>query len=254
MRLPRRLQHGESAELVEHLGELRGRLVISLLALAAAFAVTYTFHHQLLNWLNVPLGHRRPITLDVSEAFLTSFKVSAYAAFALALPVILWQLWAFLAPALSPQIRRSLSGFVAFATALFVLGIGFAYRVVLPPAIHFLTNYDAHQFRIQVRASSYYSFVLLVLLAVGIVFELPIFILALVRLTVLSSRTLRKKRRLGYVIVAALAVALPGVDPVTTTMEMVPMLLLFESTIWLAVLFERRWQPTPQTGPLQSAQ
>lgn len=253
MRLPRRLEHGQSAELVDHLGELRGRLVVSLVALAAGFAVAYTFHHHLLNWLNGPLGHRRPVTLDVSEAFLTSFKVSLYAGFALASPVILWQLWAFLAPALTPQLRKSLNGFVVFSTALFAVGVGFAYKVALPAAVHFLTTYDSHQFTIQVRASSYYSFVLIVLLAVGIVFELPIFILALVRLRVLSSRTLRRKRRVGYVIVAALAVALPGVDPVTTAMEMVPMLLLFEGSIWLSVLFERRWTLATRASELQSA-
>jgi sec-independent protein translocase protein TatC len=108
--------------------------------------------------------------------------------------------------------------------------------------VHFLTNYDSSIYNIQVRASSYYSFALMVLLSVALVFELPIFILALVRLGVTSAGKLRRKRRLGYFSMAALAVALPGVDPVTTAMEMIPLLILFEGSIWLSVMFERRWR------------
>jgi sec-independent protein translocase protein TatC len=242
MRL-RRLDHEEQAELVEHLGELRTRLVVSLVAVGVGFAVAYVFHGTLLHWLNAPLpdGHRRPVTFGVTEPFMTSFKVSLYAGFALALPVVLWQLWAFLAPAFQQNVQRTLATSVASATALFALGVGFGYRVVLGPSVHFLTTYDSHLYDIQIRASSYYSFVLMVLVAVGIVFELPVFMVALVRLRVVSSATLRRKRRLGYVLVAALAVALPGIDPVTTTLEMVPMLVLFEGSIWLSVILERRW-------------
>jgi sec-independent protein translocase protein TatC len=250
MRLPRRLAHGQSAELVEHLGELRSRLLVVLLALGAGFAVAYGFHHQLIDWLNQPLpaGHRRPVTFGVAEPFMTSLKVSLYAGFALALPVLLWQLWSFLAPAIDRKAERAISGFVAFASVLFGLGVAFAYKVALPAAIHFLTNYDSSVYNIQIRASSYYSFALLSLLAVGLVFELPIFLLALVRIGVLTAAKLRRNRRIGYVAMAALAVALPGVDPVTTAFEMLPLMALFELSIWLSVLFERRWRaPEPVT-------
>src|SRR6478609_4638044 len=244
MRLPRRLRHDQTAELVEHLGELRSRLVIMLLALAGGFAIAYGFHHELLHWLNQPLppGRRRPVTFGVAEPFMTSIKVSLYAGFALALPVILWQLWAFLAPAVDRNTQRTIAGFVVFATGLFAIGVAFAYKVALPAAVHFLTNYDKGLYDIQIRASSYYSFALLSLIAVGLVYELPIFVLALVRLRVLSSAKLRGNRKIGYVAMAALAVALPGVDPVTTAFEMLPLMLLFESSIWLAVVFERRWE------------
>ncbi|MDQ2913938.1 MAG: twin-arginine translocase subunit TatC [Chloroflexota bacterium] len=244
MRLPKRLLHGEPAELVDHLGELRSRLVIVLVALAGGFAIAYGFHHELINWLNQPLpaGRRRPVTFGVTEPFMTSLKVSLYAGFALAFPVILWQLWSFLAPALDKRVRHSILGFVAFATGLFAFGVAFSYKIALPAAVHFLTNYDARVYNIQIRASSYYSFALLSLIAVGIVFELPIFILCLVRIGVLSSAKLRRNRRIGYVAMAALAVALPGVDPVTTAFEMVPLMGLFELSVWLSVLFERRWQ------------
>ena len=112
---------------------------------------------------------------------------------------------------------------------------------MLPAAVHFLTTYDQDQFNILIRAKDYYNFVLLVLIAVGVVFLMPIFVLALARLGILPSSKLRRNRRFGYVAVAALAVALPGVDPVTTTMEMIPLMVLFELSIWLAVFFDRRW-------------
>src|SRR5947208_5591563 len=241
-RLPRRLRHGEEATLVEHLDELRSRIFVSLGALVVGFAVAFVFHRHLLHWLNAPLpaGRGNPITLGVAEPFLTAMKVSLMAGFALALPVVLWQLWSFLAPAVEEHAERMVLVFVLFATALLVAGVAFGYWIVLPKAVHFLTNFDQNEFKIQIRAKDYYSFVLTVLFAVGLVFELPIFILALVRLDVLSTETLRSNRRLGYFIVAVIAVLLPGIDPVTTTFEMVPLLALYEGSIWLAVLVERR--------------
>lgn len=243
MRLPRRLGHGDTAGLVDHLGELRARLFVSLAALVGGSTGAFAFHHRLIHWLNAPLpAGRQPVTLGVAEPFTTSLKVSLYAGFALALPVILWQVWSFLAPAVDRKTERALGGFVVFATVLFAAGATFGYVLALPAAVRFLTNYDSSIYDIQVRASSYYSFALMVLLSVALVFELPIFILALVRLGVTSAAKLRRKRRLGYFSMAALAVALPGVDPVTTAMEMIPLVVLFEGSIWLSVLFERRWR------------
>ena len=109
-----------------------------------------------------------------------------------------------------------------------------------PAALKFLTTYDQSIYNIQIRAQDYVSFAVMVLVAVGVVFELPAVIVTLVRLGIVSSRTLRKQRRIGYVVVAAIAVALPGVDPVTTVFEMVPLMVLFEASIWLSVLVERR--------------
>jgi sec-independent protein translocase protein TatC len=241
--LPRKLSHGEEATLVEHLGELRTRLVYCLLAVGVAFIVTYVFHHHILDWLNRPLPpeHKKPTTFGVAEPFITSVMVSFWAAIALALPVILWQFWSFFAPAVAEHTQRRILGFVFFATLLFAAGLAFGYFIALPAAVTFLTNYDSDQFNILVRAKDYYNFVLLVLIAVGIVFLLPIFVLALARIGILPSRKLRRNRRIGYVTVAALAVALPGVDPVTTTIEMIPLMILFELSIWLAVFFDRRW-------------
>jgi sec-independent protein translocase protein TatC len=253
-RLPRRLRHGEEATLVEHLDELRSRIFVSLGALIVGFVIAFIFHHAILDWLNAPLPAERdkPITLSVAEPFLTAIKVSLLAGFGLALPVILWQLWSFLAPAVEERSERMVLTYVVFATGLLVAGVSFGYWVVLPKAINFLTNFDESHFQIEIRAREYYGFVMTVLLAVGLVFQLPIFMLALVRLGVLSTDTLRSNRRLGYFIVAVIAVLLPGIDPVTTVLQAVPLIVLYELSIWLAVFVERRaarGQPASLTEP-----
>jgi sec-independent protein translocase protein TatC len=252
-RLPRRLNHGEEATLVEHLGELRARLVISLLAVAVAFTVSFVFHDTLIHWLNQPLPavRRHPVTFGVSEPFVTSVMVSLYAGFLLALPVILWQVWSFFAPAMQESTQRVVGVFVLFATVLLAAGIAFAYWIALPAAVHFLTNYDSNLYNIQIRARDYYSFASLVLLALGVVFELPIFILALVRLRIVTAAKLRRGWRIGIVAVAALAVVLPGIDPVTTMAEMGPLLALYFLSIALAGVFERRWDAVRR--PLEPA-
>jgi len=241
-RLPRRLAHDEHADLVGHLDELRTRLVVCVIAVAAGFGVAYAFHARVIAFLNgaLPAAHRHPVTFGVAEPFLISMKVSLVAGFALALPIVLWQVWSYLAPAFAQNVQRAVAGLVVAATALFAVGVVFADRVALPAAVHFLTSYDDQIYAIQIRAQDYYYFALMVLVAVGLVFELPIFVLALVRLGVTSSAKLRRNRRIGYAVVAGLAVALPGVDPVTTLFEMVPLLLLYEASIWLSVALERR--------------
>ena len=244
-RLPRRLEHGEEATLVEHLDELRKRIFVAGGALLVAFIGAYVFHHRIVNWLNkpLPLERRHPITFGVAEPFTTSLMVSFFTAVVITLPILLWQIWAFLAPAFDQRTQRGVRWLVAFATLLTIAGILFGYYIVLPNALSFLTHYDDNLYNIQIRAKDYYSFVTLVLLAVGIVFQVPLFILGLVRLGVLTSRKLRKNWRVGIVSMTALAVALPGVDPVTTLLEMVPLISLYLVSLALSGFFERRWRP-----------
>ena len=241
-RLPRRLGHGEEATIAEHLDELRGRLFVVVGSLVVTTVVAYAFHSRLLTWLERPLppGHRRLVTLGVAEPFTVSLTVSLYAGVVLASPVILWQVWAFFAPAFEPAAERKLFGLVGFAAALGAAGVAFGYWIVLPRAMHWLTNYDSSVFLHLIQARAYYSFVATVLLGIVIVFQLPLVVLGLVGLGVLSSRTLRKHRRVGYFVVAVVALALPGPDPMTTFLELIPMWALFEGSIWLAVLFECR--------------
>jgi sec-independent protein translocase protein TatC len=238
----RRLGHGEQATLVEHLGELRGRLFVCLGAICVGLIVAYIFHSRLVHWLELPLPpeHRKLVTFSVAEPFMTSFMVSLYAGLLVAMPICIYELWAFFAPALDDSAQRSIVGLTLFATVLGIGGLLFGYFVALPAALKFLTNYDSHLYTIQIRARDYISFATMVLIAVTVVFEVPVVILGLVRVRVLSYDKLKRNRRIGYVLMAALAVALPGVDPVTTTIEMIPLMILFEGSIWLAYLSERR--------------
>jgi sec-independent protein translocase protein TatC len=242
--LPRRLRHGEEATLVEHLEELRTRLFICLIALAATFVVTYTFHGTLLNWLNRPLPAKfeRPVTFSPIEPFTTSIWVSLWAALVLALPIIFWQVWAFFAPALDEGHQRSMAVLVAFSGVLALGGIAFAYWVVLPPAIHFLTNYDSAHYTILIRARDYYKFAAIVLLGVAIAFEVPVFVLGLVRLRILSAARLRRTWRIGVFVMVVVGVALPGVDPISTILTTLPLVALYLLSIGLASILEPRWR------------
>ena len=241
--LPRRLYHGEEATLVEHLDELRSRLIIALIAIAPAFLLTFTFHEQIMEWLTGPLpDDKKLVTLGVTEPFTTSVKVSLLAALAIVLPILLWQAWAFLAPAVQPHFERVVLAFVILATGLFVAGVTFMYYVVLPRALDFLTSFDAELYNIQIRASYYYTFAAMTLLAGGLAFLMPIFVLALVRLRVLTSDQLRRNRRIAFVVLLVFAILLPTVDPVSLVLEVVPLVLLFEMAIWISVFMEKRWQ------------
>jgi|SRR4249920_2968654 len=242
--LPRRLRHGEEASLVEHLEELRTRLFICLIAIAAAFVVTYTFHGRLLHWLNQPLppDHRRPYTFSPIEPFTTSIWVAIWAAFLIALPIVFWQVWAFFAPAIEEGHQRSIAVLVAFSAILGIGGITFAYWVVLPPAIHFLTNYDKEHYTIIIQARPYYRFVAVVLLGVALAFEVPIFVLGLVRLRILSAARLRRTWRIGVFVMVVIGVALPGVDPISTVLTVLPLVALYLLSIGLATILEPRWR------------
>jgi len=240
--LPRRLGHGEEATLVEHLEEFRSRLIVALFAIIPIFIVTFVFHERIMEWLTGPLpDDKKLVTLGVTEPFTTSVKVSFIAAIAIALPILLWQAWAFLAPAVEPHFERVILVFVLLAMTLFVCGVLFMYYIVLPRALDFLTSYDDNIYDIQIRASYYYSFAAMTLLAGGLAFLMPIFVLALVRLRVLTSDRLRKNRRIAYVVLLVFAILLPTVDPISLAFETIPLLVLYEMSVWLSVLMERRW-------------
>jgi sec-independent protein translocase protein TatC len=254
-RLPRRLTHGEEASLVEHLEELRTRVIISLGSVGVFFIFTYAFRKTIIGWLSAPLDGKEPLTLSPTEPFTTSFNVAFYAAVALAIPILVWQTWAFLAPAFEEGQQRAVFRLVLVATALLAAGMAFAYWIVLPNAVPFLLNYDSDLYQAQVRAREYYSFAAVTILGCGVLFELPIFILGLVRLGILSAARLRQNRRIGVGLCIIAVVLLPGVDFVSMGLQALPILILFEASIWAAVFFERRWEaagvlhePLTETG------
>ena len=241
-RLPRRLSHGEEATLVEHLEELRQRLFVCIAAVAIGFVVGYILHGHLIHWLtlDLPAKHRQLTTLSIGEPFMTSVWVSLWFGFLLALPVVLWQAWSFFIPAFESTNARLLKAFVVFASLLLCAGVAFGYFVALPAASKFLTNYDSSVYAQQIQAKPFLTFATHVLLAMALVFELPIFVIGLTRLGVLTTAKLRRNRRIGYFIVVCIGVALPGVDPVTTTIETIPLIVLYEVSIWVCALLDRR--------------
>ena len=150
MRLPRRLSPGEEATRVEH-STSRARACSSRSARSSSPVVAHIFHERLIKWSASPAG-RQGARRSATEPFTTSIKVSLYAAFALALPVLLWQLWSFLAPAMEESAQRVVAVFVGIATVLFAGGLAFGYFVLMPKAIEFLMNYDSDLYDIQIRA------------------------------------------------------------------------------------------------------
>lgn len=238
----------ERLTLVEHLDELRTRLIISVVVLGLACALCFWQNHLLLEAINAPLPTgKQPITLSPAEPFLTTFKVSMYAGIVLALPILLYEAYAFLLPAFGRTERRVILPFLVLAPVLFIAGVVFGYFVVLPAAIKFLLNFNTGQFHVQVRAGDYYSFVILTLMAMGVVFQVPTGTLALTRLGITTPEKLRQNRRYAYLAMAVIAMLLPGTDPVTMLVELVPLLLLYEVSIVLARFFG---QPAAGTGPV----
>jgi sec-independent protein translocase protein TatC len=221
--------------LVEHLDELRNRIIVSAAVLVVACGLCFWQNHLLLEIANKPLPNGiKPITFGVTEPFMSTLKISIYAGILISLPVILYQAYAFLLPALKPTERRFILPFVILTPALFIAGVVFSYFIVVPAATKFLLHFNEGQFNIQVRASNYYSFLILTLLALGFVFQIPMGIVALTRLGIMTPKQLSQNRRYAYLILAIVAMLLPGTDPVTMLIELAPLLVLFEFSLILA--------------------
>ncbi|MFL5908081.1 MAG: twin-arginine translocase subunit TatC [Solirubrobacterales bacterium] len=226
--------------LVEHLDELRTRIIISIAAFAVAFALCFWQNSRLLDIANGPLpGDLTPITFGVAEPFTTTVTISAYAALVISLPVILYQAYAFVLPALSTREKGVVVPFLIMVPVLFVAGVVFGYFVVLPAATKFLLNFNDNQFNIQVRARDYYSFFTLTLGVMGLIFQLPVGLLAVTRLGIVTPEQLRQNRRYAVLVLAVLAMLLPGTDPVSMLLELVPLLLLYEGSLLLTRFFGR---------------
>jgi sec-independent protein translocase protein TatC len=242
--MPRRVRavsHDDRLSLVEHLDELRSRIVVCLAVFGVALALCFWQNHLLLELASGPLpsDHKKLLTFGITEPFTTTLTVSAYGAIVLALPIVLYQLYAYVLPAFSPGERRVVLPILLLFPLLFLTGIAFAYFVVMPAAVKFLLNFNDSQFNVQVRARDYYSFFSTTMLAGGLIFQLPLAILASTRLGIVKVSQLRSNRRYAYLACAVLAAALPGVDPVSMVIEMVPLLVLYELSILLARAFGR---------------
>jgi sec-independent protein translocase protein TatC len=300
--------HEDRLTIVDHLDELRTRLILCAITLAVAFGLCFWQNHALLDILNKPLkdstqqtqkgrlgqvataqlevqkgfaatarafsalaaarnltpAQRRvlvaaaaetagaaralpkttparvPITTGVGEPFTVTLTIAAYFALLLSLPVLLYQAYAFVLPAFSPSERRLALPMMLMVPVLFLTGIAFGYYLVVPPAISFLQNFNNENFDVLIQAKDYYRFFFLALLSTGLVFQLPVGLLTLNAFGIVKARQLRASWRYAVVAIAVVAAVLPGVDPVTTVILMVPLLLLYLLSILLLTFADRR--------------
>jgi len=314
-----RVGHEDRLTVVDHLTELRGRLIISLAALAVAFGLCMWQNHALLHVINKPLSTQtqkqvkkgngplgatytvqqsartvatqlqavtgaldrrgsgvspatraalagvspqleeaikrlskapvgnKPVTLGIGEPFTTTVGIALIFAFILALPIILFQLYGFLLPAFSPRQQKIAKSVTLSIPFLFVIGVLFGYFVVLPAAVRFFQNFNSGEFNVLVQANQYYHFAAVTLLAMGLVFQIPVAILAATRAEIVTPSQLRHNRRYAVLACGAVAAFLPG-DAITLVLETVPLYLLFEASLLLASIVERREQRRSGAG------
>jgi sec-independent protein translocase protein TatC len=248
----KRASFDDRLTLVEHLDELRTRLIVSGVVLLLAVIACFVFNHQLLEIANKPLPRDlEPVTLNPTEPFFTTLKLSFYAGILIALPFILYQIYAFVLPAFSPAEKKVVLPMLVMVPFLFIAGVVFAYFVVMPPALKFLLNFNEDQFNVQIRGSEYYGFFVTTLLGVGLLFQIPVGILAITRLGIVTPEQLGKNRRYAILIIAVIAMLLPGTDPITMLISMAPLYLLFELSLLLARWFGRPQDDDVSTLPEQ---
>jgi sec-independent protein translocase protein TatC len=289
--------------IIDHLDEVRSRLLICLAALLVVFCLCFWQNHPLLNLLNHALPaaskhgignqqrvnselskvfkqlaidqralgayvkpggakyanalardelaagraipayvnqQEKPVVIGVGEGFVVTMLVSAYFAVLITLPLLLYQLYAFVIPALSKEERRVATPTVIAAPLLFLIGAVFTYFAVLPPAVHFLQGYNSSEFQVIVGAQSYYKFEIMLMMGIGLAFQVPLVALGLQRVGAITASTLTLNWRYALVIIAVIVAALPGVDPVTMTMETLPLVALYVLSIVLLKWVERR--------------
>src|SRR2546423_5259253 len=233
------VSHEDRLTVVEHLDELGTRILVSLAALGVAFGICFWQNHALLHFVNRPLHGKHPITLGPAEAFTTTVTVVAYASILITLPVVLYQIYAYILPAFTPRERGLAQPLLLLIPILFLGGAAFGYYLVLPAALKFLLHFNAGQFNTQIRARDYYGFVSMTLIACGVVFQVPVGVLAATRLGIVTPEKLARNRRYAILACAVVAAALPGVDPVSMLLEMIPLVVLYELSILLAKAFGR---------------
>lgn len=249
------VSHEEELSVVEHLDELRSRIIVVAVAFTAVLAVAFWQNDRVLDMVNRPLPEGAvPSTFGVSEAFMATLTVCSYVALIVTLPLIIWHVYAFVIPAFTEQERRVAKPLLLMTPLLFAVGAVFGYFLVLPTALDFLLNFNEDQFNSLLRASDYYGFFGLTVMAMGLLFELPLAILIATRVGLVTPDQLRQNRRFAIVIIAVVAMFLPSTDPVSLLIEMVPLLLLFEASIWLAVWFDRARTNENEADPTESAE
>jgi sec-independent protein translocase protein TatC len=241
----------ERFTLIEHLDELRKRLVLSIVALAIGVVVAAVFNSYVFDLLLYPLKQVPNLqpqsyqitTFSPAEPFMVSLKVWIVAGILLTSPFLFWQLWAFVGPAFTSTEKRHFYPVVGATAALFLGGVVFGYLIVLPKGLQFLLGFGSGNFNVQNRASDYFTFVALFILAFGVVFEMPVVLVLLAKVGVIDDKFLRKNRRYAVLINAVVAAVItPSQDAFSMIAMFVPLVVLYEISIPLARLV----QPKPE--------
>ena len=240
----RRIHSSEQLTIVDHLDELRSRLIVVLAVLTVAVSVCFWQSGSILNTLAGPLpmrdGHAYQfLAVTPLDGILTSISIAMYGGLLLVMPIATYQLYAYLIPAISEQHHRSLRPLTLMIPVLFIVGVVFAWYLVVPPAISFLVGYNNQAFNYQLRAKEYVQFLLLTMLAMGVVFEMPAVMLILARLRIMSSALMRRHWRISIVVLAVVAMLLPGVDPISFIVEFIPLLGLYGLSYFIVLGVER---------------
>lgn len=215
--------------LIQHLAELRQRLIVAAVAVAVTTALAFVFSQQIVRFLLVPSGIAKCVALSPTENFTTFMRVSLFAGVALAMPVLLYEIYAYIDPALMTNERRFVLTSGPFVLGLFVAGMAFCYYLLLPNALNFLLHFGSEVVENQLRCNEYLSFVTTFILGVGLIFELPAIIVALVRIGIVQRSWLTKQRRYVFLLAFIVgALITPTPDPFNQTLVSLPMYFLYE--------------------------
>jgi sec-independent protein translocase protein TatC len=228
-------EEAEVMPLMGHLKELRNRLIWALIALGITTAISFLFTTRIFEVLLRPLGDTQPQALKPTESIGNYMKVALMSGFTLAMPFIVYQAGRFMAPGMTKQEKRWVFVLVPGATLCFLAGVAFAYFIMLPTAIPFLQGFMDEIILQQWAIGEYLSFVISLLLWIGLAFELPLFVFFLTKVGIITTETLKKNRKYALVIIALLsAVITPTVDPLNMVLVMAPLIVLYELGIILS--------------------
>lgn len=225
--------------LVEHLDELRKRILICLVALGIATIASFPFASHILKILKIPVAGliERLVFFSPQEAFLIYMRIAFLSGWIISLPVILYQSWRFISPAIEERQRQATSYFVLFCFVAFILGSLFAYFILIPPALRFLLSFAKDELEPVISANRYISFAIILILGCGFVFQMPALSFILSKLGIINARILRKKYKYAIIIVFILAAIItPTSDIFNMLILALPMLFLYEVSIWISSL------------------
>lgn len=233
--------------IMSHLSELRGRLLKSVIAVVIGTGIAFVFAEKIFEFLKAPTGGVDLVFIEMVEMLSTYFKVSLAAGFIVAMPYLIYQLFAFVSPALTAKEKGYIYRILPAAMIMFLVGIAFAYYIALPPALNFLLTFGEGIAQPQIRIENYVSIVTRLMLAVGLVFETPVIIMFMSRLGLVTPEWLAAKRKIWVVLsFVVAAIITPTFDPLNQTIIAVPLIVLLELSIWLAKLVRKK-KPEPSS-------